>query len=66
MTNDNLIQGIMTIRITNRLRAIQAREKRYVSDQTYTSPVTRVIPNFLPSGPYRSWLPTFEKGSGDG
>ena len=45
------------MRITNRLRAIQAREKRYISAQTFTNSTDKDIPNFVPRGPYAAWLP---------
>lgn len=45
------------MRITNRLRAIRSREKRYISAQTFQNSTAKDLPNFIPRGPYAAWLP---------
>jgi hypothetical protein len=45
------------VRITNRLRAVRDREKRYISAQTFTNATAKDIPNFITRGPYAAWLP---------
>ena len=45
------------MRITNRLRAIRAREVRWISEQTYTGTTRITLGRIIPHGPYSAWLP---------
>lgn len=50
------------MRITNRLRAIKAREVRWISHPTYdmtglTYSEPRTVGRIIPRGPYAAWLP---------
>lgn len=50
------------MRITNRLRAIRAREVRWVSTPTYdmtdfTYSEPRSVGRIIANGPYAAWLP---------
>lgn len=49
------------IRMSNRLRAIKAREMRRITIQTLTGGVVREAVNPVPRGPYAKWLPERQK-----
>lgn len=45
------------MRITNRLRAIRAREVRWISEQTLTRGDRVKLGRIIGRGPYAKWLP---------
>lgn len=53
-----MMGGVPNIRVTNQLRAIGAREVRWINDQSYTRADGIKIGVILHRGPYKRWLST--------